>query len=143
MTRVTFYSLAESAPGDRFQLTCRLVERIHAEGLGLCIQVATDDEARHLDRLLWTFRQQSFLPHGLQGETDPALTPILIGREATPGRGRPVLINLTNEVPAGFDRFERLCEVVDHEPEVRTAARERYRRYRQLGLSPEHHEIRL
>ncbi|MEY6433262.1 DNA polymerase III subunit chi [Thioalkalicoccus limnaeus] len=143
MTRVTFYLLAESAPGDRFQLTCRLVERIHAEGLGVYVQVGTDDEARHLDRLLWTFRQQSFLPHGVQGEADAELTPILIGREEIQVRDRPVLINLTNGVPAGFDRFERLCEVVDHEPERRAAARARYRHYRQLGLSPEHHEIRL
>jgi DNA polymerase-3 subunit chi len=29
MTRIDFYSLADGSAGDRFLLTCRLVERIH------------------------------------------------------------------------------------------------------------------
>ncbi|AGA91059.1 DNA polymerase III, chi subunit [Thioflavicoccus mobilis 8321] len=142
-TRVSFYSLAEDAPGDRFQLACRLVERIYAAGLRVYILAASDQEARHLDRLLWTFREQSFIPHGLKGETDADLTPILIGWDADPGDARAVLINLSGRVPERLERFERLCEAVDQDPAIRDAARERFRHYRRAGLSLEHHQIRL
>lgn len=141
--RVSFYSLAEDAQGDRFQLACRLAERIYAEGLRLFIRTAAEPEARHLDRLLWTFRDQSFVPHGIAGETDAELTPVLIGYgEPAADDGRPVLINLAPAVPGRLDDLARLCEVVDHDPEVRAAARERYRHYRSLGLTLDHHQIR-
>ncbi len=140
---MSFYSLADGAQGDRFQLTCRLVERIYAKGLRLSIEAGCEDEARHLDRLLWTFRDQSFIPHGIQGETDAELTPVVIAYGKEPIDDRPVLINLTMAVPDSYDRFERLCEVVDHDPEIRAAARERYRYYRSQGASPDHYQIAL
>jgi DNA polymerase-3 subunit chi len=143
MTRVDFYSLKQGSGGDRFLLTCQLVERIFGEGRRIFIHVPSGEEARHLDRLLWTYRQQSFLPHGLMAEADPALTPILIGHEGNPGEEDQVMINLGTEVPSFFARFERLAEPIDHDPAVRAAGRERYRYYRDQGYPLHHHEIRL
>jgi DNA polymerase-3 subunit chi len=143
MTRIDFYSLKADSTGDRFLLTCRLAERIYAEGKRLFIHVPSKDEARHLDRLLWTFRQQSFLPHGLMGETDLELTPILIGHRGSPDEDDQVLINLGREVPTFFARFERLAEPIDHDPELRDAGRARYRYYRDRGYPLHHHEIQL
>ena len=71
MTRIDFYSLTEDSGGDRFLLTCRLVQRARGDGLRVYIETADAPTARQLDRLLWTFRDESFLPHGLVGETDP------------------------------------------------------------------------
>ena len=187
MTRIDFYSLAEGSRGDRFLLTCRLVERIHQPGQGhqagkgdlanqdlpdnqaggtsppdhdspggpsahsgqenprpprIHIQLSDPVLAEHLDRLLWTYDDQSFLPHGRLGQTDPELTPILIG--ATPLDNQDqVLINLDPDVPPGFSRFERLCEPLDLDPTVTAAGRERYRYYRDRGYPLHHHQIRL
>jgi len=143
MTRVSFYTLADDVQGDRFQVTCRLVERIHGEGLRLYVRAASEQEARHLDRLLWTFRQQSFIPHGLRGETDSDLTPVLIGWNGDAPDTRPILINLAPALPPGFERYERVCEAVDHDPAIRAAARERFRSYRRSGLQLDHYQIRL
>ena len=144
MTRVDFYALTETSRGDRFLLTCRLAERIW-RGDRLRVYVHTPDrsQAQHLDRLLWTFEEQSFLPHGLAGETDHALSPILIGHDGEPGEEDQVLINLSPEVPAFFASFERLCEPVDQEPAVREAARARWRYYRDCGYQLDHHPITL
>jgi DNA polymerase-3 subunit chi len=145
MTRIDFYTLAEDSPGDRLLLTCRLAQRAHDEGLRVFIETPDDQTARALDRLLWTFRDESFLPHGLVGETDPDLTPILIGRgpEAAPAHIGQVLINLGFEAPSSLDRFERLIEPIDHDPAVRTAGRRRYAHYKGLGYPLGHHAIRL
>ena len=143
MTRVDFYSLEERSGGDRFLLTCRLVERIHAEGLRIFIHVPDREQARRLDRLLWTFRQQSFLPHGSADEADPELTPILIGHGGDPGDENQVLINVGLEVPTFFSSFERLCEPIDQDPVVRDAGRKRYSYYRDRGYPLHHHKIQL
>ena len=141
MTRIDFYTLAPEAQGDRFRLTCRLAERVYASGSRALIHVPSMEEARHLDRLLWTHRQASFLPHGLVGESDPRLTPILIATDGGPEDEDQVLINLTLEVPTFFGRFERLCEPVDHEDAVREAGRRRYAYYRDRGYPLAHHVI--
>ena len=143
MTRVDFYSLHENSNGDRFLLTCRLVERIYGEGLRILIHLPDREQARHLDRLLWTFRQQSFLPHGLARDADRELTPILIDQDGDSGDENQVLINLGLGVPTYFGSFERLCEPVDRDPTVRDAGRKRYIYYRDRGYPLHHHEIRL
>jgi DNA polymerase-3 subunit chi len=143
VTRVDFYTLDERSGGDRFLLACRLVERIHGAGHRIYIQVADSEQARHLDRLLWTFKQQSFLPHGLASEADRELTPILIGYDGDPGKESQVLINLSAKVPAFFGSFERLCELIDQDATVREAGRKRYAYYRDRGYLLHHHQIRL
>lgn len=144
MTRIDFYSLEEGSRGDRFLLTCRLAERIHhGDGLRIYIHVPDSRQAQHLDRLLWTFKEQSFLPHGRVGKTDPALTPILLGQDAGPTEEDQVLINLGPAVPGFFGRFERLCEPIDLDQAIRHAGRERFRYYRDRGYELHHHKIRL
>ncbi|MGQ9658973.1 MAG: DNA polymerase III subunit chi [Thermochromatium sp.] len=143
MTRIDFYSLKPDSRGDRFILACRLVDRIRAQDLRVLILCPEREEARHLDRLLWTFRQESFLPHGLVGEVDAELTPILISLDGSPDSEHQVLLNLAREVPSGWERFARLCDLVDNDPAVRQAGRVRFRTYRERGHEPHHHQIRL
>ncbi|WP_295399953.1 DNA polymerase III subunit chi [uncultured Thiocystis sp.] len=143
MTRIDFYSLEPESRGDRFLLTCRLVERIRAKDLRVLIHCPDPEQARHLDRLLWTFRQDSFLPHGLVGQTDPELTPVFIGDAGKPETECQVLLNLSFEIPGFVDRFERVCELIDHDPHARATGRERFRAYRERGYPLEHHRIRL
>jgi DNA polymerase III subunit chi len=143
VTRIDFYTLTEDSPGDRLLLTCRLVQRAHGEGLRVYIETPDDQTARTLDQLLWTFREDSFLPHGLVGETDAEITPILIGRGPGPSESAQVLVNLGFEVPVAMGGYDRLLEPIDHDPEVRTAGRRRYARYKALGYAPLHHKVRL
>jgi DNA polymerase III subunit chi len=143
MTRVDFYTLEADSPGDRWLLSCRLVERARQDGLRVLIHCPDAEQARSLDRLLWTYRQDSFIPHGLVGATDPVLSPVLIGGDGTPEREDQVLINLGTGVPAFFSRFQRVCEPVDQDPAVRAAARERFRCYRDQGHPPLHHPVSL
>ncbi len=147
MTRIDFYSLEPDSPGDRFLLTCRLAERARTEGLRVLIHCPDAESASRLDRLLWTYRQESFLPHGLVDPANPTLdlnlTPVLISRDGSPETEEQVLINLAPEVPAFFSRFERVCEPVDQDPGFKSAGRERFRYYRDRGYPLEHHQIRL
>lgn len=141
MTRVDFYVLGAQAHGDRFQLACRIAEKARQAGHRVLIHCESREHLVHMDRLLWTLWDQSFVPHGLLGRDDPALNPILIGdgNEADDEHG--VLINMSPTVPNFFGRFERLAECVDHDPDVRHEGRERFRYYREHGYPLETHTI--
>ena len=141
MTRIDFYLLQEQAQGNRFTLAWRLVEKAYRQQHRIFIHTASPEESQHMDRLLWTYRQDSFIPHGLLHKVDAALTPVLIGHEDEAGDEHDVLVNLSNRVPAFFSRFERLAEPLDQTPELVTAGRERFRYYRERGYPLNHHEI--
>jgi DNA polymerase-3 subunit chi len=141
VTRIDFYVLEDSARDNRYTLACRLTDKIFREGYRVYLHTDSEQEARHLDRLLWTFRDQSFLPHGLAGQVPRELTPILIGWGSAPDGEEDVLVNLSREVPGFFSRFSRVAEPLDNDPGVREAGRERFRFYRARGYPLHSHTL--
>jgi DNA polymerase-3 subunit chi len=141
MTSVDFYILRESSRMDRLQLTCRLVEKAFRAGKRICINTASEAEARTLDEMLWTFSEKSFLPHDLADTGDSELSPVKIFSGLGDTDEHEVLINLAEEVPVCFSQFERLLEPVDQVPQNLENGRKRYRYYRDCGYDINNHEI--
>jgi DNA polymerase III subunit chi len=141
MTRVDFYILEPTASGDRFVLACRIAEKARRNGHRVLIHSADEGEHRHVDRLLWTLWEDSFIPHGLIGRDDKSLNPILIGDGRDDVDEHDVLVNLDTEIPLFFSRFERLVECVDHDEQVKASGRERFRYYREHGYPIESHRL--
>ncbi len=141
MTRVDFYILQPATNGNRYTLACRLTEKAWRQRHRILISVANDEELRHMDRLLWTWREQSFIPHGIHGKADSRLNPILISSGSEPADEHEVLINLRPEVPEYFSRFERVAECVDQDEAQKAAGRKRYKFYRDHGYPLNSHQI--
>ncbi len=140
MTRIDFYVLKPGSRGNRYTLAARLAEKAWRHGHRVLISVAGEEEQRHMDRLLWTFRDIAFIPHGPLGAVDPTLNPVLITC-AEADEEHDVLINLRPDVPEFFSRFERVAECVDEEPGIRESGRQRYRFYRERGYPLNTHEV--
>ncbi len=141
MTRVDFYVLPDHKENGRALLACRLIDKAYHLGHTLYVLAASEAQAAALDDLLWTFRQDSFIPHERYPLTGQDDSPILIGTRLPLDRNAQVLINFTNILPEDFSRFERVIELVDQHPEVLATSRERFRQYRERGLTPETHKL--
>lgn len=76
MTEILFFHL-ERQPLEAAlpQLVAKSLER----GWRVAIQAGSEERARTLDTLLWTYADDSFLPHGLAGDGVDADQPVLIG----------------------------------------------------------------
>jgi DNA polymerase III subunit chi len=72
---------------------------------------------------------------------DPGPAAVLIGAGDPLPSHRDVLVNLGVEVPGFYDRFERVLEIVAGDAAQRGQSRERFKFYRDQGLSPETHKI--
>ena len=142
MTRVDFYIIDEQSRLQPPAVACRLAEKAWQNGHRVLLQVNDDDEAQHLDRLLWTFRDQSFVPHGRLESADTVLNPVLIGHDEGGGQEHQVLVNLSGAIPSFFSRFERVAEIVSSDPAGKAAGRERYRFYRDRGYPLHSHTLR-
>ena len=139
MTRIDFYVLTDDASFEREIFACRLAEK--AFRLGHTLYIYTDDggTARRMDELLWTWRDQSFLPHSL---SQPGVeAPILIGHDEPPDSNTGLLINLASQAPEFFPRCTRVAEIVGADAEQRKQSRERFRFYRDQGYAPETHNL--
>ena len=141
MTQVDFYILADKSRGDRFQLACRLTEKAWSAGHRVCINTETEEDAAHIDTLLWTFNDQSFIPHDRLQNASAETTPVVIASQLDKTDEHDVLINLASTIPDCFSQFERLLEPVDKDEQTRAASRERYRYYRDCGYTINNHEI--
>jgi DNA polymerase-3 subunit chi len=142
MTRVDFYVLPDGDEAGPLPTACRLCEKAVDAGKRVHVHAPDDELAREFDRLLWVYKQGGFVAHERLGASaDPAPAAVLVG----PGEPLPshqdVLLNLADEVPSFFDRFERVLEVVAGDAATRARSRERFRFYRDRGITPESHKL--
>ena len=140
--RVDFYLLDEPEGGGRDAVACRIAEKAWRRGHRVHVHVDSPESARRLDDLLWTWRDESFVPHGVCGAGEEAgREPVTIGWGSLPSFADDVLLNLDGGVPDGFERFGRIAEVVGGSQASRAAGRTRFRRYRDGGCDPVAHRI--
>lgn len=137
MTRIDFYSNAE----PKLRVACQIVARTVQGSKRVLILAPEESTARAIDRMLWTFQATGFIAHCMASDPLAAETPVLV---ATDGAHLPhgeVLLNLSEECPAFFARFEQLIEIVGRDEEDKQAGRARYRFYRDRGFEIAHVDL--
>jgi DNA polymerase-3 subunit chi len=139
--RVDFYVLPQADERGRLTLACRLAEKACLLDHRVFLRAASAAEAQALDDLLWTFADRSFVPHELAGTGREQDVPVVIGHDAGPETHADLLVNLGQDVPAGFGRYARIAEVIDGDEQRRQLGRERFRFYREQGIEPDSHRI--
>lgn len=139
--RVDFYVLADTDISARLRFACRLTEKAYSLDHHVHVHAENAAQARELDGLLWTFRQNSFVPHEVVGAQSEGLAPVTIGYGEQCDEDGDLLINLCGAIPAFFDRFGRVAEIVDGDDEQRRLGRERFSIYRENGYEPTTHQL--
>jgi DNA polymerase-3 subunit chi len=139
--RIDFYVLPDYQEKGRALLACRLADQAYGLGRTVYLFASSDAQAAMLDDLLWTFRQDSFIPHERYPLIGAEDSPVLIGTASPAAVVAQVLINYTNVLPESFERFERVVELVDQHPDVLAQSRARFKQYRERGCVPETHKL--
>jgi DNA polymerase-3 subunit chi len=141
MTEVEFHFNV----GDKLDYSCRLLRKAHAGGAKLLV-TADPVMLAQLDQMLWTLSATEFLPH-CRSDAPPAtlaLSAIVLAAYALApdleGRAMGVLVNLGQDVPQGFESFERFIEIVSSAPDDRQAGRQRWNHYKQRGYALKAHD---
>jgi len=141
MLQIDFYILHTQGKLEKQRFACRLIDKVWHQGFKIFVQTDSFEQAKQLDDFLWTFKQDSFIPHALHSESAHISAPIYIGYEANYQDEAEVLVNLSETVPAFFDKFQRVAECVGNTPADRESGRNRYRFYKDLGNELKSHNI--
>lgn len=140
MTEVEFHF---NAP-DKLAYACRLLRKATRSGARVVV-TGPIDVLRQLDQALWTFSSTDFVAHALDG-ADAALlaaSPVLLLESVLEAPHQQVLLQLGDAVPPGFERFERLIEVVSLDEEDRGLARQRWKHYASRGYAIQRKDLEL
>lgn len=139
--RVDFYLLTSEEPEAIWLLTCRLIEKAYQRDHRVFVLCKDQHDAEHLDELLWTYKDESFIPHNLQGEGPEPPPPVQLGFDKEPRGFNDILINMTDSIPTYASRFKRVIELVAQSEEAKMISREHYREYRAKGCELHLHNI--
>ncbi len=131
MAEVGFYHLL-STPLER--ALPRLLERARAQDLRVVVRAASPERVEHLNALLWTYDEASFLPHGSARDGNAAEQPIWLSHGDDNPNGATVLF-LVDGVEAGdLAGFSRCLDLFDGNDETAVAAaRRRWRAAQAAG----------
>lgn len=140
--QIDFYVLQIQSPGGRFTLACRIVEKAYRLGHRVYLRTGNTDDTNVLDELLWTFSQNSFVPHQLSTESDSKESPVVIGESPPPAaEGTDVVISVADDPILDFTAYPRIVEIVGYEDAEKESGRNRFRYYREHGVEPNTHQI--
>jgi DNA polymerase-3 subunit chi len=116
-----------------------LLEAALAEGARVVVQAADAATRDALNERLWTYREDSFLPHGGPGDGDPATQPVFLTEtDETPnGAGLRVLLNPADALRFAAAAIARVVVLFDARDEATlAAARAAWKALRDAGAAP-------
>jgi DNA polymerase III subunit chi len=125
MTEVLFYHLQDQ-PIEK--VLPGLLERSLSRGWRVVVQASSDERVDALDAHLWTFSDDSFLPHGTDRQLNQDEQPILLTvHDHNPNRATVRFLIDGAPLPPDAASYQRLVLLFDgDDPNAVVAARERW-----------------
>ena len=131
MSDIGFYHLTRT-PLER--ALPKILEKVLASGARAVVRAGSGERVAFLDGALWTYRPDSFLPHGSARDGEAAQQPIWLTTAEENPNGATILV-LTDGTEAGdLDSFERCVDMFDgNDVDAVDAARARWTAYKDAG----------
>src|SRR3954454_21917054 len=122
MTEVLFYHLQG---GSLESVLPPLLEKSIERGWRVVVQSTSEERADALDAHLWTYRDDSFLPHATWRVADASDQPILLMvEEGNPNQASVRFLVDNAALPADSERYERMVLAFNgDDPDALAAAR--------------------
>lgn len=144
MTKVDFYT---GSP-DKLRTVCQLSQKAMQSGVCTVISIPDVPTAEALDKLLWHYPPNAFIPHcrsdaEAAGKVPGNLSdwPVILDHGGDKFPHHELLINLHDECMPFFSRFERVIEIIGGEEEDSRKGRERFKFYRDRGYELHHVDL--
>ena len=134
MATIWFYQLLRSGLEDELP---KLLEKTLERGKRAVVMAGSAERVEALAQHLWTYRDDSFLPHGSAKDGSPAEQPIWLTEADENPNGAVYLFLTDGAVSERLDGYERCHEIFDgRDPDALAAARTRWK-----ALSAAGHEL--
>jgi DNA polymerase III subunit chi len=133
MTEILFYHLKGQTPE---QVLPTLLQKSLDRGWRVVVQASSEERVEALDAHLWTWRDDSFLPHGTWRDAEAAQQPIVLTVSDHNPNGAAVRFLVDGALmPQDATAYERVVLLFDGEdPDALDAARARWTEAKSAGF---------
>jgi len=133
MTEILFYHLKGQTPE---QVLPPLLQKSLERGWRVVVQASSEERIEALDAHLWTWRDDTFLPHGTWRDAEAAEQPILLTLNEDNPNGAVVRFLIDGaSMPGDTSAYQRLVLLFDGEdPDALETARARWSNAKSAGL---------
>ena len=133
MTEIGFYHLRAS-PLDR--ALPQLLEKAYAGGHRIVVLAGSGERVEHLNSLLWTYSDDTFLPHGSAKDGNPDQQPIWLTVNDENPNAATMLVLVDGASSSKLAEYKRVCDMFDGNDEAAlAAARARWKAAKEAGHS--------
>tara|TARA_R110002167_G_C12290761_1_gene616082 strand:- start:45 stop:482 length:438 start_codon:yes stop_codon:yes gene_type:complete len=143
-TQINFYILPSSEESKKLEFCARLVEKVFSKEHRVLIVCDSGQQLEALDKLLWSFKEESFIPHLISDEitAETRNMPIVLTLDSNYKMGaEDVCISMSHQVVQQFECFSRFLEITNQNKDALAESREHYKFYRQKGYEITTHKI--
>lgn len=131
MAEIGFYHL-DRLPLD--EVLPKLLEKALGSGARMVVRAPDAGAVERLNRLLWTYGQSSFLPHGSAADGRPAEQPIYLTAQDENPNGADILVQVEGAEAGDLASYRRVLDLFDGgDAAALAAARARWRAYKDAG----------
>lgn len=111
-----------------------LVEKAYGTGKPVAVFCSNEQQQRMVDDVLWTYRPEGFLPHGLADRPHAAMQPVCLSLGShNPNQARLAVV-LNGQRLRAADGYERVLDMFDgHNDDAVADARARWKHYQAAG----------
>ena len=140
-TNVLFHHFESIERKDFLVYVCKLIEKGYKQNINpIFIKTNTQKQAEELDKILWTFRQESYVPHALV-DKDNNTQPVQIGWVDNEIEDAEAIINLSDGMPDTSNHLKKIHEIIENIDEKKEKARERWKKYKSIGFNIKAHKV--
>ena len=109
-----------------------LLEKSLERGWRAVVETSSRERATALDAMLWSFRDDSFLPHGIAGDATDPDQPVLITTDEGNANAAQVRFFVDRAVPQTGEGYQRIVYLFSgHDPDAVGEAREAWKALRE------------
>ena len=134
MTRVDFYHLQQK---NLEEVLPKLLQKAYGLNKRIKVKVGSEDKIEYLNSLLWTFNDESFLPHGSRKDGFAEQQPIWLSSDSdNPNKAVFLfLVSGAEEDVSLLNNYERVFNIFDGKSnDALTQARRLWKEYKNAGF---------
>ena len=137
MPDIKFY---HNAP-ERLGTACAIAAKAMRQGRRIVLLSPDSAALKQVDEMLWAAQPLGFIPHVASDSPLAERTPMLLASSLNELAHEDVLVNLGDEPPEGFERFQTIVEIVARDEADRGLARRRWMFYKERGFEVTAHDL--
>ncbi len=127
---INFYIIKSDNFADCLPLACKIIDKAYKSNSSTFVYTKDKKINVTLDEMLWTFLDNSFIPHSSDPK-DLDISPIYLGTVLPESVQHSLFINLTDNIQTDFQQYSKIIEFICQDTSHKELGRKKYTFYKQ------------